>query len=131
MLVSRVEQVKRNPDRFPEDFVFQLSPAEKAEVVANCDHLARLKFSPQLPSVFTEHGTIMAANVLSSPQAVKASVFVVRAVVKLRQIVASHRELGFRLNELERKLQTPSSSNSSLKAAAGSSCPFRVPCGHG
>lgn len=100
------EQVKRNPDRFPGDFMFQLSPAEKAEVVANCDHLQRLKFSPQLPLVFTEHGAIMAANVLNSPQAVKASVFVVRAFVKLRQFIASHRELGLRLSELEHKLQT-------------------------
>jgi len=100
------EQVKRNPDRFPDDFMFQLSLAEKAEVVANCDHLHRLKFSPQLPFVFTEHGAIMAANVLSSPRAVKASLLVVRTFVKLRQFIASHRELGDRLSELERKLQT-------------------------
>src|SRR2546422_4621103 len=63
------EQVKRNADRFPPDFSFQLTEPEKAEVVANCDHLARLKFSPVLPRVFTEHGAIMAANVLNSPRA--------------------------------------------------------------
>lgn len=56
------EQVRRNAGRFPEDSCFQLSPAEKAEVVANCDHLARLKFSPSLPYAFTGHGAIMAAN---------------------------------------------------------------------
>jgi hypothetical protein len=50
------EQVKRNRDRFPVDFMFQLSENEKAEVVANCDHLKRLKFSPNLPYAFTEHG---------------------------------------------------------------------------
>jgi hypothetical protein len=50
------EQVKRNRARFPVDFVFQLSADEKAEVVANCDHLARLKYSPQRPYAFTEHG---------------------------------------------------------------------------
>ena len=47
------EQVKRNGERFPEDFCFQLSPAEREEVVASCDHLARLKFSPVLPYAFT------------------------------------------------------------------------------
>ena len=55
------EQVKRNADRFPEDFLFRLTAKEKEEVVANCDHLAQLKFSPKLPMAFTEHGAIMAA----------------------------------------------------------------------
>src|SRR3989337_3723225 len=53
------EQVKRNHDRFPEDFMFKLNENEKAEVVANCDHLRRLKFSPKFPYAFTEHGAIM------------------------------------------------------------------------
>ena len=52
------QQVKRNSDRFPEDFLFQLTIEEKTEVVANCDHLSRLKFSPALPHAFTEHGAI-------------------------------------------------------------------------
>jgi hypothetical protein len=65
----------------------------------------RLIFSPQLPNAFTEHGAIMAANVLNSPQAVKASVYVVRAFVKLRHVLATHRELALKLTELERKLQ--------------------------
>ncbi len=51
------EQVKRNRSRFPEDFMVQLTTKEKAEVVANCDHLAKLKFSPVLPNAFTEHRT--------------------------------------------------------------------------
>ena len=55
------EQVKRNRERFPNDFMFQLTEEEKAEVVANCDHLKRLKFSPTLPYAFTEHGAIMLA----------------------------------------------------------------------
>ncbi len=58
------EQVKRNARRFPDDFAFQLTLEEKAEVVANCDHLRRLKFSPVLPYAFTENGAIMAAIVL-------------------------------------------------------------------
>jgi hypothetical protein len=53
------EQVKRNIKRFPEDFMFQLTVAEKQEVVANCDHLARLKFSPNMPYAFTEHEAVM------------------------------------------------------------------------
>jgi hypothetical protein len=59
------EQVKRNRGRFPDDFVFQLDRAERDEVVANCDHLRRLKFSPTVPFAFTEHGALMAASVLS------------------------------------------------------------------
>jgi len=50
------EQVKRNRDRFPDDFLFQLIASEKSEVVANCDHLDRLKYSLRLPYAFTEHG---------------------------------------------------------------------------
>lgn len=53
------EQVKRNRHRFPDDFMFRLNPVEKAEVVANCDNLGRLKFSPVLPTVFTEHKAII------------------------------------------------------------------------
>lgn len=60
------EQVKRNSGRFPADFMFQLTAAEKAEVVANCDHLQKLKFSKALPFAFTEHGAIQAANVLAT-----------------------------------------------------------------
>jgi hypothetical protein len=68
------EQVKRNLRRFPPDFMFRLTVKEKAEVVANCDHLQKLKFSPSLPYAFTEHGALMAANVLNSPRAVEMSV---------------------------------------------------------
>jgi len=97
------EQVKRNQGRFPEDFMFQLTEAEKVEVVANCDHLRKLKFSPTRPYAFTEHGAIMAANVLNSEGAVKASVQVVRAFIKLRQLLASNADLSRKLNELESK----------------------------
>jgi len=63
------EQVRRNRDRFPQDFMFQLTAAEKAEVVANCDHLSLLKFSPALPYAFTEQGVAMLSSVLKSPRA--------------------------------------------------------------
>jgi len=97
------EQVKRNRDRFPDDFMFQLTEAEKAEVVANCDHLKNLKFSPVLPYAFTEHGAIMLASVLNSPIAVQSSVLVVRAFVKLREMLTTHKDLARRLNEIEKK----------------------------
>ena len=100
------EQVKRNKDRFPEDFMFQLTEDEKNEVVANCDHLSRLRFSPTLPFAFTEHGTIMAASVLNSPRAVEMSIFVVRAFVRLRSFLASQKELAVKVADLERKLTT-------------------------
>lgn len=97
------EQVKRNIDRFPDDFMFQLNEKEKAEVVANCDHLNMLKFSPHLPYAFTEHGAIMLATVLNSPVAVHASIQVVRAFIRLRQMLASNVELARKLDALEKK----------------------------
>ena len=100
------EQVKRNLERFPEDFMFQLDRHEQSELVANCDRFARLKHSTALPYAFTEHGAIMAASVLNSPRAVEVSVYVVRAFVRLRQMLASHKELGRKLAQLERKLAT-------------------------
>jgi hypothetical protein len=98
------EQVKRNRDRFPDDFTFQLTTSEKSELVAHCGHLSRLKFAKTLPHAFTEHGAIMAASVLNSRQAVEVSVFVVRAFVKIRRVLSEHRELAQQLSELERRL---------------------------
>ena len=95
------QAVKRNLERFPVDFSFVLTKEEKQEVITNCDHLARLKYSPHLPRVFTEHGAIMAASVLNSPRAVEMSVFVVRAFVRLRQLLVEHQDLAERLDELE------------------------------
>jgi hypothetical protein len=97
------EQVKRNRERFPNDFMFQLTEEEKAEVVANCDHPKRLKFSPTLPYAFTEHGAIMLASVLNSPIAVQTSVLVVRAFVKLWEMLATHKDLAKKLEEIEKK----------------------------
>jgi hypothetical protein len=98
------EQVRRNLNRFPGDFMFQLTSEEKKEVIANCDHLEKLKFSKALPLAFTEHGAIMAASVLNSPKAVEVSVFVVRAFVQLRETIAEHKELARKIAKLERKL---------------------------
>lgn len=98
------EQVKRNGERFPAEFAFRLTKQEfthlmSQSAISSSKHGGRRK----LPYVFTEHGAIMAANVLSSKRAVEASVQVVRAFVRLRQMLASNAELALKLDELERK----------------------------
>jgi hypothetical protein len=98
------QAVKRNTHRFPPDFAFRLTAEEKEKVVTNCDHLMQLRFSPALPSAFTEHGAIMAAMLLNSPRAIEASVYVVRAFVKLRTMLVDRREFARRLVEVERLL---------------------------
>ena len=98
------QAVRRNRERFPAEFMFQLTPAEKKEVITNCDHLARLKFSPVLPLAFTEHGTLMLGNVLNSERAIEVSLLVVRTFVSIRQMLSSHKDLAAKLNELERKV---------------------------
>ncbi|MFA6579416.1 MAG: ORF6N domain-containing protein, partial [Elusimicrobiota bacterium] len=85
----------------PDDFIFQLNFEEKNEVVANCDHLQVLKFTRNLPYAFTEHGAIMLASVLNSLIAVQASVQVVRAFVRLREMLVAHKDLARRLDALE------------------------------
>jgi hypothetical protein len=99
------QAVKRNATRFPPDFMFQLSPEEKAQVVTNCDHLQKLKFSKALPYAFTEYGAVALANVLASSQAVEMGIYVVRAFVRLRQAAALHDDLAKRLAELEDKTE--------------------------
>ena len=98
------QAVRRNMDRFPADFMFQLNKNEKTEVVTNCDHLSKLKFSPVNPLVFTEHGALMAASILNSTRAVEVSLFIVRAFVALRRTISEHKELARKLTKLERKL---------------------------
>lgn len=113
------EQVKRNPERFPEDFIFRLTREETASLVgvpklqtvgmdrsqiATGSHKHR---NPAyLPYAFTEHGALMAANVLNSTQAVRMSVFVVRAFVKLREQIMTTQMTDKRLAEIEKKLLT-------------------------
>lgn len=96
--------VKRNLERFPDDFMFQLASDETAALAASHERLTNLKFARRPPFAFTEHGAIMVASVLSSPRAVEASIYVVRAFVKLRQLLATHKELAVKLAELERRL---------------------------
>jgi len=100
------EQVRRNLDRFPADFMFQLDDAEYAALISQ---IATSKPGRggrrKLPLAFTEHGAIMAATVLNSPRAVEVSVYVVRAFVRLRETLASSRELAAKLDALEQKTE--------------------------
>ena len=98
------QAVRRNKERFPSDFMFQLSKNEKTEVITNCDHLQKLKFSPVNPLVFTEHGALMAASILNSDRAVEVSLFIVRAFVALRRAISEHKELARKITQLELKL---------------------------
>jgi hypothetical protein len=101
------EQVKRNADRFPEDFMFQLSLEEfeilKSQFAISTPHWGGRR---KHPFAFTEHGAIMAAGVLNTPKAIDVSVYVVRAFVRLREYLATHKELAHKLVELEKKLDT-------------------------
>lgn len=97
------QQVKRNDDRFPIDFMFQLTRKEYDFLMLQNATSKGRGGRRKLPLVFTEHGALMAANVLSSKRAVQASVQVVRAFVRLRQMLYSNAELAAKLNELERK----------------------------
>ena len=131
------QAVKRNADRFPADFVFQLAEKEAREIPRSRSQIATLNEAhavgstqligaamdapnrsqivtgshkhrdPRfLPYAFTEHGAIMAATVLNSPQAVQMSLFVVRAFVKMREVLAHNKALADKPAELERKLTT-------------------------
>ena len=100
------EQVRRNRQRFPEDFAFQLTYDEARPVVASRSQLATLKRGQNVkyaPHVFTEHGAVMLAAVLNSPIAIDASIQVVRAFVRLRAMVTMHEEFAQKLNALESK----------------------------
>ena len=104
------EQVRRNRDRFPDDFMFQLTNQELAGLRSQIAISIGETRAPgrggrrHLPFAFTEHGAIMAATILNTPRATEVSVFVVRAFVRLREMVAAHRELSKKLDELERRV---------------------------
>jgi hypothetical protein len=98
------EQVKRNIKRFPGNFMFQLTEKEKDKVVAICDHLQNLKYSPYLPYVFTEHGTVMLANVLNSDRAIQVSIRIVEIYIRMRKYMLSNKELLLKIEQLEKRI---------------------------
>ena len=118
------QAVKRNAARFPPDFMFQLGADEhqalRSQLVTSNESgtgatgRGGRRYSPW---VFTEHGALMAATVLNSSKAIEMSVFVVRAFVQLRELLATHRDLAAKLDELERKLSTHDQAIASLVTA--------------
>jgi phage regulator Rha-like protein len=100
------EQVRRNAKRFPADFMFQLTAEEISSLRSQIAtlKLGRGQHRKYLPYVFTEHGAIMAATILNSPRAIEMSVYVVRAFVQLRELLASNKELARRFAQLETRL---------------------------
>jgi phage regulator Rha-like protein len=101
------EQVKRNRRRFPDDFLFRLNRDEARSLLRSRSQIATLKRGANLkylPYAFTENGAVMSANILNSPRAVRMSVFVVRAFVKMRELLNGTRELAAELKKLEAQL---------------------------
>jgi hypothetical protein len=101
------QAVKRNLERFPVDFMFQLVMEEAEEVQRSRSQRVILKRGSNIkyfPYAFTEHGALMAATVLNSPRAVQMSVFVIRAFVRMRQAMAAHTQMAEKLAELERRV---------------------------
>jgi len=101
------QAVKRNKDRFPEDFMFRLTKEESSLVLASRSQTVTLKRGQNIkyaPHVFTEHGAVMLANVLRSRVAIRASIQVVRAFVHLRQMLARHDDLARKIDAIERRV---------------------------
>ena len=109
------EQVKRNHERFPADFMFQLT-AKEDQILRSQIAISRRQHGGRRypPYAFTEHGAIMAATVLNSERAVRMSVFVVRAFVRLREMLATNWRLAAKINELESRLDTHDSAMQEL-----------------
>ena len=96
------EQVKRNHKRFPGDFMFQLSEKEKAEVVAKCDHLKKLKFSRYLPYVFSEH--VMLASILNSDRAIDVNIQIVRTFNKMREMLSLKKDVLLEIEKIKKQM---------------------------
>ncbi|MGR3173599.1 MAG: ORF6N domain-containing protein [Candidatus Scalindua sp.] len=97
------EQVKRNSERFPEDFTFQLTKDETNMLVSQNAIPSKRSLGGYLPYVFTEHGTLMAANVIKSSIAIQASIAIVRTFTKLREMLATHKDLQKKIESMEGK----------------------------
>ena len=97
------QAVKRNKRRFPTDFMFLLTKEETAQLVTNCDRFRTLKHSSVLPHAFTEQGVAMLSTVLNSEPAIRVNIEIMRAFVRLREILTTHKDLARRLEEMEKK----------------------------
>ncbi len=97
------EQVKRNRDRFPEDFMFQLDEEEIEILVSQNAIPSRKHLGGSLPYVFTQEGIAMLSSVLRSKRAIMVNIVIMRAFVKLREMLAAHKDLARKLDNLEQK----------------------------
>ncbi|MFA5176799.1 MAG: ORF6N domain-containing protein [Candidatus Omnitrophota bacterium] len=98
-------QVKRNIQRFPLEFMFRLTRQERDELVPIWHQFDKMKHSYVLPYAFTEHGVAMLSSVLNSQRAIRMSIIIVKTFVKLREMMSTHKEFAYKLNELERKIK--------------------------
>lgn len=98
------EQVRRNIERFPDDFMFELTKSEKDELVANCDRLVSLKHSSINPMVFSEQGVAMLSSVLHSERAIKINIEIMRAFARYRALLRENEELKKEILKLDAKL---------------------------
>ena len=97
------QAVKRNLKRFPSDFMFPLTKSEKNKLVTNCDRFKTLKHSTSAPFAFTEQGVSMLSSILNSDRAIEVNIAIMRVFVKLREMIASNKDLAKKLDELEKK----------------------------
>jgi hypothetical protein len=97
------QQIKRNIERFPNDFMFQLSEKEWKELITICDNLGTVKYSPALPFAFTEQGVAMLSSVIRSKKAILVNISIMRAFVRMRQLLDENKELKNKLDEMENK----------------------------
>ena len=97
------QAVKRNSKRFPREFMFQLRREERDEVITICDDLASLKFARTMPFAFTEHGLAMLSSVLKSDRAIQVNIEIIKAFVRLRKLLATHKELQKKIEDMEEK----------------------------
>jgi len=98
------EQVRRNIQRFPDDFMFALTKDEKDQLVANCDRLQTLKHSSILPMVFTEQGVAMLSSVLRSEEAIQINIEIMRAFARYRSFLTENKEMRKEIRALDEKL---------------------------
>ena len=97
------QAVKRNLERFPSEFMFQLNKQEKDELVTNCDRLETLKHSTSLPYAFTEQGVAILSSILKSKRAIQVNIQIMKTFVQLRRMYLNNKELADKINELEKK----------------------------
>lgn len=97
------QAVRRNLDRFPDDFMFKINKEEWNKLITICDNLGNRKFSPQPPFAFTEQGVAMLSSVLNSERAIKVNIAIMRAFVKMRKFLSSTEYLARKLKRLEKE----------------------------